>query len=309
MNPTVDLFVTTEELHLDSKSRCRIETREPGGGGINVARNLQRMGAEVLALFPVGGANGQVLQHLLTHERIPTRTVTISNETTQNIALTEKFTGRQLHLVFPGAELQPAEWQRMLGIINELDPAPRYLVQSGSLPPGLPPEFSAQVAKIAKARGIKVVLDTSGPSLLEASREGVYLSKLNREDFVTLGYRGSDDMENRLNAMTEMVAKGYAELLVLTMGADGALLATRQGDRLHVAPLPVEVVCHVGAGDSFVSMMTWRLAQGESVREALCCGVAAAAAAISTPGNQLRDLALAERIRHQGLKIRDYGKA
>jgi 6-phosphofructokinase 2 len=309
MSPAVDLFTTTEVLNVDSKSRCRIVAREAGGGGINVARNLHRMGAAVEALFPVGGYNGQRLLDLLAQEGVPARTITVANETTQNIALAEQATGKQFHLVFPGAELQVAEWQSLLAMIDELQPAPAYLVQSGSLPPGVPPEFSAQVATLAKARGIKVVLDAAGPSLLQASRAGVYLSKLNREDFVTLGYRGSDDMESRLAAMTRMVADGYAELLVLTLGAEGALLASRDGARLHAAPLPVEVVSHVGAGDAFVSMMTARLALGDNAAEALCYGVAAAAAAISTPGNQLRDLALVDSIRHKGLQVRDYGKA
>jgi len=290
MSPALDLFATTAELYVDSKSRCRIGSREP-------------------AIFPAGGHHGQLLQQLLEQEQLPLRTIETASETTQNLALAELDTGKQYHLVFPGAELQPAEWQALLDLIASLDPAPAYLVQSGSLPPGLPPAFSAQVAKLAKARGIRVVLDTSGDSLLEASREGVYLSKLNREDFITLGYTGGEDTESRLAAMATMVAKGYAELLVLTLGGNGALLATRAGHMLHVAPLPVTVVSHVGAGDSFVSMMTWRLTQGAAVEDAFCYGVAAAAAAISTPGNQLQDLALVQRIRQEGLKIRDYGKS
>lgn len=297
----MDIFCSTGQLFADSKSRCLVHQREPGGGGINVARNLHRMGADVLAIFPAGGYHGQLLVQLL--EQLPLKVIPAINETTQNLALTEEASGKQFHLVFPGAELQPSEWQACLECIRQLSPVPAFLVLSGSLPPGVPPEFSAQIASIAKARGIKVILDTSGEALRQASKQGVYLSKLNREDFATLGYAGGDDRQQRLMAMNEMVRAGYAEILILTLGENGALLASREGLNLQVKPKPVQVVSHAGAGDSFVSMMTWQLAQGFPLEKAFCYGVAAAAAAISTPGNQLRDMELLERIYRDGLII------
>jgi 6-phosphofructokinase 2 len=286
MSPAVDIFACTERLYVDSKSRCQIARREPGGG-INVARNLRRMGLDVMALFPAGGFGGELLTQLLKRDLLPFKRIPISNETTQNMGLVEKESGRQFHLVFPGAKLQESEWQQCLSSISALEPAPEYLVVSGSLPPGVPVDFFARVAALAKERGIKLVLDISGKPLQLALESGVYLVKLNREDFSSLGYSGGDNYQSRLSALTAMVAKGYADIMVLTLGPRGALLATREGDHLHAAPPPVEVVSHVGAGDSFVSVMFARLIRGNSVPEAFRYGVAAAAAKISTAGNQL----------------------
>jgi len=296
MSPAVDIFASTERLYVDSKSRCQIANREPGGGGINVARNLRRMGLDVLAVFPAGGFSGELLTQLLKRDSLPFKRISITNETTQNMGLAEKESGRQFHLVFPGAELQESEWQQCLNSISDMEPAPEYLVISGSLPAGVPADFFARFAALAKERGIKLVLDVSGKPLQLALETGVYLVKLNREDFSGLGYCGSDDYQSRLNALTAMAAKGYAEVMVLTLGPRGALLATSDGENLYAAPPPVEVVSHVGAGDSFVSMMLARLYRGSPVTEAFRYGVAAAAAAISTEGNQLYDLDLVERI-------------
>lgn len=296
MSPAVDLFVLTDELHTDSKSRCSIDNREPGGGGINVARNLKRLGLEVVAVFPAGGYQGKLLQELLKQRGLPCQPVPIAAETTQNLALSERVSGRQFHLVFPGAELQESEQQACLDDIKALAPQPSYLVISGSLPQGMPIDFFARVTRVASEMNVKVVLDTSGPALKPALEEGVHLVKLNREEFVELGYKGNGDYESRLAMMGEMVDSGYADILIVTVGPDGALLATRDGKRIHVSPPPTPVVSHVGAGDSFVSVMTYQLFHGKPVVDAFRYGVAAAAAAISAPGNQLEGLAKVEEI-------------
>lgn len=296
MSPAVDLFTSTGTLYTDSKSRCRIDRREPGGGGINVARNLKRLGLEVMAVFPAGGYHGELLQDLLRERELPFRSIPIRAETTQNLALTERDAERQFHLVFPGAELQEAEWQACIDAIHELEPIPQYLVISGSLAPGAPEDFFARVAATARDRGIRVVLDTAGPSLKPTLEAGVHLAKLNREEFSELGYSGDGDHESRLALMGEMVEAGYAELLVVTLGPGGALLATVDGLRLHAAPPPTPVLSHVGAGDSFVSVMTHQLHQGMEPAVAFRYGVAAAAAAISAEGNQLEGMERVEDI-------------
>lgn len=296
MSPAVDMFASTDQLHTDSKSRCRIDNREPGGGGINVARNLKRLGVDVLAIFPAGGYNGALLQDMLKARELPCLAVPIAAETTQNIGLTETSAERQFHLVFPGAVLQEQEWNNCLSAIKNLSPAPEFLVISGSLPPSVPSDFFARVASSANELGVKVILDTSGPALGPTLEAGVHLAKLNREEFAELGYDGDGDVESRLELMGQMVERGYAENLIVTLGPNGALLANRQGDRLHACPPPTPVVSHVGAGDSFVSVMTFQLYKGMPVSQAFRYGVAAAAAAISAPGNQLDGLQRVESI-------------
>lgn len=299
MSPAVDQFATTPALVEDAKSRCRISDQEPGGGGINVARNLRRMGLDVLAIFPAGGSHGRQLQHLLEQDGLPCHPVPIAAETTRNLALTEEETGRQFHLVFPGATLGEAEWEACLTAVGQHTASGTHLVISGSLPPGVPADFPARVIQTAQSRGVKVILDTSGPALRPALDAGVYLAKLNREEFAELGYSGDGNVASRLAKMGELVDTGMAELLIVTLGPDGALLATRGGLRLHARPPVVDVISHVGAGDSFVSAMTCQLCHGQPADVAFRYGVAAAAAAISRPGNQLHDLDWLEQLYRQ----------
>ena len=303
MSPAVDLFATTDQFHHDSKTRCQIQSRHPGGGGINVARNLQRCGLPVRALFPAGGHHGDLLRSMLEADGLPIHCVPANDETTQNIALSESSSGNALHLVFPGAQLTETEWEACLTAVRQMTPAPSMLVISGSLPPPVPEDFFARIIQHCRAVGIPVVLDTSGPPLQKALAEGVYFVKMNREDFAALGYQGDEAADARISYLSQLARNGMADCMVLTLGPNGALLATRDGLTLHASPPPVKVISHAGAGDAFVSIMTSKLYQGRDVQEAFCYGVAAAAAAISTPGNQLEDMDWLEEV-YRGLTVR-----
>lgn len=258
------------------------------------------MGVDVLAVLAAGGANGKRLQEMLERDRIPFRCFDIEDETCQNIGLTETSTGSMYHLVFPGQQLNESEWQNCLKYVISLDPAPGYLVLSGSLPEGAPDDFYGRIAVDAKEKGIRTILDTSGRALAAPLKTGVYLAKLNRGEFADSGYSGSlDDYQSMLAAMAEMVANGMAGALIVTLDADGALLASSDGDTLHVRRPSTTVASHVGAGDSFVSLLVYQLYRGKSLAEAFQYGVAAAAAKVQIPGNHLNDMALVEDIYQQ----------
>lgn len=300
MKPAIDLFCQTERLIDDGKSRCRISSEEPGGGGINVARNLRKMGVDVLAIFAAGGANGQQLRDKLGVDNVRFRCVDINDDICQNVGIRETSTGKMYHLVFPGQQLNEPEWRRCLTIITTLETKPDYLVLSGSLPAGVPDDFYGRVAVDAKEKGIRTILDTSGRALAAPFKAGVYLAKLNRAEFADSGYSGPlDNYQNMLEAMAGMVAEARAEALIVTLDANGALLASRDGDRLHVRPPPTRVVSHVGAGDSFISLLVYQLYQGKSLVEAYRYGVAAAAAKVQISGNSLNSMNLVEAMYQQ----------
>ena len=294
MNPTVDLFGATDELVRDAKSRCEVLSREPGGGGINVARNLHRLGLSVQAIFPAGGILGKLLRDLLDKDGLDYHCVPTDEETRQNFALSERSSGRLYHFVFPGPQLQTAEWQQCLAAIQALPTTTDYLILSGSLPAGVPEDFYAQVADEARSKGIKVILDTSGVPLRAALAAGVHIAKINHQEFAELGFTFDGEVDSMLDAMVRMVHEGNTDILIVTLGPKGALLVSRDGECLHAWPPPTEVVGHVGAGDGFVSLLVYQLSQGKSLGEAFAYGVAAAAAVVRSPGNQVQNMAEVE---------------
>ena len=286
MNPSIDVSLSVERVAAFHKLRCAAERRDPGGGGINVARVMKRFGADVTAMYPIGGALGQLLRRLVDQEGIPGLTTPISGETREDFTVHERATDLQYRLVLPGPQLTEQEWRACLAAFSSLDQRARFVVGSGSLPPGVPDDFYGRVAQAVKRTGGKIVIDTSGPPLRAALQTGVYLIKPSLNEFRILMGKLLETQTDWIKACRWLVNNGYAEIVALTLGEQGALLVTRD-QVLRAQALPVTPVSVVGAGDSFLGAMIWSLASGHTVETAFRYGVAAGSAALLMHGTEL----------------------
>jgi 6-phosphofructokinase 2 len=286
MNPSIDVSTSTHHVAPVEKLRCGAIRRDPGGGGINVARVLRRFGADVTAIYPIGGSMGRLLRHLVDAEDIASIPVQIAEETRESFTVFEESTERQYRFVLPGPHLSRHEYRNCLDALDSLDRRPGFFVVSGSLPPGVPDDFYAQIAPRAKTWGARLICDTSGPALKSALTEGVYLVKPNLRELSELVGTELTDEKSRIAACVALVERGSAEIVALTLGDQGALLVTR--DRAWRArAVPIQPVSTVGAGDSFLGAMVWSLASGHDLPTAFRYGVAAGTAALLTPGTEL----------------------
>lgn len=296
INPAIDVFGVTDEIFDDSKSRCQKASSLPGGGGINVARNIHRMGSAVAAVFPSGGLNGELLKKLIQADGTPFKAVDIVDETRQNFAITETKRDIMHHFVFPGPVLTESEYNACLKALFSFHPAPKYMVLSGSIPTGMPNDFYKKITIQAKEQGIKVILDTSGPALSESLFTGAYLAKLNRREFASLGYDEHVSVEELQKQMKTLVNRDAVDVLIVTLNRGGAVLVSKCGESLFFDAPKVHIVSHVGAGDSFVSALVHQLNMGTPLKRAAHYGVAAAAVTVQLEGNQLHDLDWLERM-------------
>jgi len=286
LNPSIDISAVTEKVTPEHKLRCSDVRRDAGGGAINVARVLQRFGADCRALYPAGGVLGRLLRTLLDAEGVAGIALEIGSETRESFTVVERSSGREFRFGLAGPELAPAEWRAVLEWIQDLRTPPAYLVASGSLPPGAPEDFYARLARVARERGSRLVLDASGPELATALEEGVYLFKPNLRELRELTGKALHDESAWHRAAAELVNSGNAEVVALSLGHRGALLAA-QGLRLRAAAIPVRIASTVGAGDSFLAAMVWRLAAGAALAEAFRYAVAGGTAALLAPGTSL----------------------
>jgi 6-phosphofructokinase 2 len=298
INPAIDLSTTVGRMMPGRKLRCKGLQRHAGGGGINVARVVRRLGSEVIAVYTCGGIVGRLLEDLVAREGIESRTVQVAAETREDFTVHEETSGGQFRFVLAGPQVTETEWQACLNAVSSLEPFPRYLVASGSLPPGVPDDFYARVAQAAHEHGAKLLLDTSGPPLKAALAEGVYLIKPNLHELMDFAHVRADDQEGQAAACRQIVERGHAQVIALTLADKGALLTTRDGT-WHAPALPIEPVSVVGAGDSFLGGMTWSLAEGHSVETAFRYAVAAGSATLLQPGTELCHSADVKRLFHQ----------
>lgn len=286
VNPAIDIFVNVDHVRPTHKLRCSPPQRDPGGGGINVARAAHRLGSNVTAIYPTGGAIGKLLHKLVEREGIDSVVTPSHVETRENFTAYERSSGEQFRFVLPGAALHRAEWEAILDRLSSLPEPPRYVVASGSVPPGVPEDFFAEVARRAKALGAKIAVDTAGPALKAALAEGVTLIKPNLMELTEFVSAPLESDAERIAACRALAAGGGAEIVALTLGGDGALLVTaRQAWRAQ--PLSVEVASAVGAGDSFLGGLVASLARGNGLEQAFRMAVAAGSAATLRPGSDL----------------------
>ncbi|MES2340355.1 MAG: 1-phosphofructokinase family hexose kinase [Pseudomonadota bacterium] len=286
LNPAVDLSAAVDRLEPERKLRCHDLRRDPGGGGINVARVIRRLGDQALAVFVAGGVGGERLRALLAGERVSVAVVPTQAETRENFTAHDLATGQEYRFVMPGDPLRPAERRQVLALLKGLAPAPEILVLSGSLPPDFPLAVHERLIRQARRAGVRLVLDASGQVLKAGLAAGVWLAKPNLRELEDLCGRPLPDMAARLAACREIIAAGRAEMVALSLGREGALLVTAQW-AWRAPPLDIVPVSTIGAGDSFLAGLVWALGQGLAPPEALRWAVATASATLLAPGTSL----------------------
>jgi 6-phosphofructokinase 2 len=285
-NPAIDVATSTARVESGRKLRCSPAAHDPGGGGVNVARVAGRLGAAAVAIYPAGGSAGEQLQQLVRRERLESVVVPVKGDTREDFTVLDETTHEEYRFVLPGPRLGDAEWMACLEALAGFERKPDFICASGSLPPGAPTDFYARAAEIADLRGVRFALDASGAPLESALRELVHLAKPNLAELRALVGGALADEPSRIAACRDVIAMGRTQAVALTLGAEGALLVTR--DEAWRSPaLPVRPVSTVGAGDSFLGAMVWALAEGKALTEAFRYGCAAGAAALTAHGTGL----------------------
>jgi 6-phosphofructokinase 2 len=122
--------------------------------------------------------------------------------------------------------------------------------------------------------------------LRRALEAGVYLVKPNLRELESVVGRSLAEPAEQEEAARQLVAGGRAEIVTVSLGADGALLATCAGCRRLRAP-KVKLRSAVGAGDSFIGAMTLGLAQARIPEDAFALAVATGTATVLTMGTEL----------------------
>ncbi len=293
LNPAIDGAAEAEQVRPIRKIRTWAERYDPGGGGINAARVIEELGGSALAIYLSGGTTGPILDGLVQASGIESRRIPIAGHTRISHTVHETSTGLEFRFVPEGPSVTREEWQACLSMLDGIDGD--YLLASGSLPRGVPSDFYVQVAAVAARRGSRFVLDTSGEALRQAAGKGLYLIKPSLGELEDLIGRKLPMPQDQDAAVRDLIASGAAQIIALTLGRDGALLATH--DRLlRIEGVKVTPKSAVGAGDSFLGAMTLGLAQGGSVGEAFTLGMAAGTAAVLTAGTELCRRADVERL-------------
>ena len=296
LNPAVDVACAAAQVVPQHKLRTHGERMDPGGGGVNVARVLHELGAETRAIVLSGGITGQFLASLIAGEGVACRVVPIAGTTRICMTVLDEATNQEYRFVPEGPVVTEAELAACLDAVAA--ESGDWLVISGSLPRGVAPSALAPFVRSARARGCQVVVDTSGPALRAVLGQGLALIKPSLNEFEALVGHALPDAAAQAAAALQMVQSGAVARVAVSLGPQGALLATAAGV-VRLPALPIKAVGTVGAGDSFLAAMVLALARGAAPRDALAWGAAAGAAAVMATGTARPTRATIEALHRQ----------
>jgi 1-phosphofructokinase family hexose kinase len=278
-NVALDVTYQVDEL-LEGSSHRVLEVHQVAGGkGVNVASVLATMGCPGIATGLLGGHTGTQVRADLDIRHVPHSFVDIDGETRRTLTIVDRATGEATVLNEPGPQVCAGSWDDLVRRAAELASvsAAKVIVGSGSLPPGAPSDGYAQLVAAARAVGCHTVVDCSGAALVAAVAAGPDVVKPNLAE---LGEAtGMGDPEAGIRSLQ---AKG-ARVVLLSLGADGMVLAPPQGPWLR-AHLPDTLSGNpTGAGDAAVAAVAATLATGGLPQSGLRDAVAWSAAAVLAP--------------------------
>ncbi|MBS0474851.1 MAG: 1-phosphofructokinase family hexose kinase [Proteobacteria bacterium] len=285
LNPAIDSACEAEAVSATRKIRTHGERYDPGGGGLNVARVLNRFGIEAEAIYLSGGPTGALLDELLDEAGLPRRAIPIHDHTRMSLAVYERSTGHEYRFVPEGPLVREEEWRALMGACFA-SPA-EWVIASGSLPRGVPDDFFARLAAPLFAQERKLVVDTSGAALKACFAAGaMHIAKPSVGEFEAFLGRPLRTHGEVAEAACALVTADKARMIAVTMGEEGAVLAHEGGVLTHPG-IKAVAQSTTGAGDSFVGGLVEGLIRGETLDHAFLRAIAAGTAAVLHPGTEL----------------------
>ena len=300
-NPALDIAAHVAGLVPSHKMRCFAVRRDPGGGGINVARVAHRLGGNAFAIYAAGGSVGDELAVLLDREGLAHRPVRTGGQTRESFNVFDDSSTEQYRFVLPGDSLTKEACDACIAAALAEVSAGDIFVCSGSLPPGAPDMFYAAALRAAKSKGARTVIDSQGAALSAVLAEGVDIVKTSARELGACLNRAPIDAREWRDALGELLCSGRVGAAAITLGEAGAFLITPD-DAWRATVPPVHASTTVGAGDSFLGGLLVRLIAGASLDDALRHAAAAGTAALLTSGTGLCDPAEVARL-YQDVEI------
>ncbi|EMD25864.1 1-phosphofructokinase family hexose kinase [Amycolatopsis azurea] len=265
-NTALDVTYTVDGLRPGGVHRAREVRHRAGGKGVNVARVLRTLGADVHAILTAGGATGALVESDLVAAGIPADVVPIGGETRRTTTVLAD-DGSVTLLNEPGPRLTGNEWQTLAAAVRSRKPD--VLVCSGSLPPGA----GGYAGLLGDAPSI---LDTSGEALIAGLAGKPSVVKPNADEL-----REVTGLRDPVAAANEL-RKAGAAAVVVSLGPEGLLAVTGSGT-WHAAPSTVLTGNTTGAGDAVVAALALGLSRAESWPDILRRAVALSGAAVLGP--------------------------
>ena len=276
LNAAIDKTAVINTFQLGQIHRPELIKMLPGGKGCNVARALKLLGEDPVVTGWVGGTAGQFIENGLQQEGIGTDFVYTDFESRTCLSILDSSSQVLTEIYEKGDGVPPEKVGEMLALFEATVGKYTAVTLSGSMPPGVPTDFYAQLIHLAHKAGVPAFLDSSKEALLQGVAAKPFLIKPNETEVAVLAQRELTSLADFAQAAVEISTR-YETIVVLSLGKEGAIAA--QGETaVHVQNPIVEAKSAVGSGDSLLAGLVVGFGNGRSLAESVRVGVAAGTA-------------------------------
>lgn len=296
LNPALDLTGSVEALKVGSVSLVKQSNLHAAGKGVNVAKVLSDLGADVTVTGFLGKDNPELFHQLFAEIDVKDEFIEVEGSTRINVKLVES-NGEVSDINFPGVQVTAEDIARFEDTLFRLAETHDYFVLAGSLPGGVTPELCATWIEKLHQLGKKVLFDSSKAALSAGIDAHPWLIKPNDEELSDFVGQHLETPEQCQQAAQSLADKGI-ENIVVSMGANGVMWLN-QDEWLRAQPPRMNVVSTVGAGDTLVAGLCWGHMQVMPKNELLRFATALSALAVSQVGVGLTSQEELENIKLQ----------
>jgi 1-phosphofructokinase len=278
-NPAIDWTLTVPNFAAGGRHLAEAARAVPAGKGVNAAAALAASGLRVAATGWLGDANRAPFEAFFAERGIADHFVRVPGETRVDVKIADPAGARTTEVDLAGLTPPPAARSLLMERVLGLAAPDRWMVMAGSLPPGVDAGFYCELATLVAGVGARVLIDTSGEPLRRALRSEPQVLKPNCRELETLVGRALPARADVAQAARGLL-KGETEMVVVTLGAAGAVFVT-SGRTIVAVPPPLSVGSAVGAGDAMAAGIVAARIRGLGLEDTARLATAFALAALS----------------------------
>lgn len=285
LNPCNDRLVKVDHLEVGGLNRIRSARFDIAGKGVNLSRVCSRLGMKSACTGFMFKDNGHLTVEALNGDQVAPDFVWGPGAVRTNLKIFDMQTEHVTEINEPGISVNAHMIGEMREKVQTWAQRSRYVVMTGSLPPGCDKEEYARLLRIVREQGAQGILDAEGDMLELGIRETPLLIKPNKFELETISHRALNTLEE-IAAAAQAVQKRGIQYVAVSLGHMGAMLCDSE-QVLYTPPMKIPVRSSVGAGDSMMAGLLSQLIKGESSEQMLRHGAAAASASVMTEGTEL----------------------
>ena len=287
LNPSIDRTLVVDKLVPGGLNRVLSKNDVAAGKGINVALTVSSLGLDSGCIGFMFRNNAAPFEKRLMMNSTPYEFIWCEGDARTNVKVLDRTSGEITEINESGTAVDDAALSRMVDLAVSYAENSDYLVLSGSMPPGCPPDFYRTLISAVDGMGCRCILDADGERLKYGLQAHPFLIKPNRFELETMAGRKLEQLSDIKDAARSVIDQGV-EVVAVSLGAEGALIT--DADETYYSPrINIDVKSTVGAGDSMVAGLAAGFMGDNDLADTFRMGVACATARCKTEGYKAVD--------------------